>query len=64
MEALLFMLDSIVIVVMVYMGLRDDRRPPSAPSTSLFRFRDQPAELMGRARPAQAVHRPIGWDGR
>jgi hypothetical protein len=40
-EALLFMVDCAVIVVMVYMGLRDDRRSARAPATSLFRTRDR-----------------------
>ena len=43
MEALLFMLNSITVVLMVFMGLRDDRRPAGAPHTSLFRTRDLPA---------------------
>ncbi len=49
MEALLFMLNSITIVLMVFMGLRDDRRPANAPHTSIFRMRDVPAG--GAARP-------------
>ncbi len=40
MEALLLMLNSIVVVIMVFQGLRDDRRPPGTPATSLFRMRD------------------------
>ncbi len=42
MEALLFMLNSIAVVLMVFMGLRDDRLPPGMPHTSLFRLRDEP----------------------
>ena len=40
MEALLFMFNSLAIVLMAYMGLRDDRRAPGAPHTSIFRMRD------------------------
>ena len=38
MEALLFTLDGIVFVILVYMGLRDDRAPPGSPLRSLFRM--------------------------
>ena len=41
---MIFMLDSLVIVLMVFMGLRDDRRPPGEPHTSLFRMRTDAAE--------------------
>ena len=37
MEALLMLLDGIAFVVLVYLGLRDDRRRPGTPQTSLFR---------------------------
>ena len=37
MEALLFLLNSIVVVAMVIMGLRDDRRRPGTPQTSVLR---------------------------
>ncbi len=40
-EALLFMLNSAVMILMVYMGLRDDRRAPGMLHTSLFRTRDE-----------------------
>ncbi len=55
MEALLFMLNSIAIVLMVFMGLRDDRRPPGAPHTSLFRMRDEPAEALTKSHGGAAV---------
>lgn len=29
-----------MMVVVIYMGLRDDRRPPGTPMTSLFRMTD------------------------
>ena len=41
---MIFMLDSLVVVLMVFMGLRDDRRPPGEPHTSLFRMRTDAAE--------------------
>ncbi len=37
MEALLFMVDSFLVVTMVYMGLADDRRAPCARPRSIFR---------------------------
>ena len=40
----MFMLDCAVIVVMVYMGLRDDRRSARTPATSIFRTRDLPGD--------------------
>jgi len=40
MEALMLVCDSVAIVLIVYMGLRDDRRPKGAPQTSLFRMRE------------------------
>ncbi len=65
MEALLFMLDSIAVVLMVFMGLRDDRRPPGAPHSSLFRMRDEPVKGGDVSRSASteapdAMERP-GW---
>lgn len=54
MEALLFMLNSIAVVLMVFMGLRDDRKPPGAPHTSLFRMRDEPAGTAATVRVAAA----------
>ncbi len=47
MEALLFLLNSIAIVVVVYMGLRDDRRPPGTPQASVFRTIDDGDALPG-----------------
>lgn len=38
MEALLLLLDGVMMVVVIYMGLRDDRRVPGTPLTSLFRM--------------------------
>lgn len=34
------MFDSLVVIVVVFMGLRDDRRAPGTPQTSLFRTTD------------------------
>jgi hypothetical protein len=42
-EALLLMLNSIAVLIVAYMGLRDDRRPPGTPQTSLFRTFDYDA---------------------
>ncbi len=36
----MFVCDSFAIVLIVYMGLRDDRRSKGTPQTSLFRMRD------------------------
>lgn len=60
MESLLFLLNSIAIVVLVVMGLRDDRRKAGAPARSYFRFIEQGDDGPDRrrARPdhaAQAV---------
>jgi len=53
-EALLFLLNSIAVVVMAFMGLRDDRRRPGTPQTSVFRtFEDdaiRPDEAAEQAR--------------
>ncbi len=40
------MLDSLAVVLLVFMGLRDDRLAPGTPHTSLFRMRDIAAEKM------------------
>lgn len=44
----MFMLDSIAVVVMVYMGLRDDRRAPGVKHTSLFRTIEDEQEARPR----------------
>lgn len=49
MEALLFLLNSVAVVVMVYMGLRDDRRPPGTPQASVFRTLEVGDVLPGAA---------------
>ena len=51
----MFMLDCAVIVVMVYMGLRDDRRSARTPATSIFRTRDLPGDA-----PAIGTRGPAG----
>lgn len=38
MEALLLLLDGVIMVVVIYMGLRDERRVPGTSMTSLFRM--------------------------
>ena len=59
------MLNSIAIVLMVFMGLRDDRRPPNAPHTSIFRMRDVPdtgaGKLDGRGEAEPDVAAGPGW---
>ena len=40
MEAALLVLDSIVMLVLIYMGWRDDRLKPGDPQTSIFRTAD------------------------
>jgi hypothetical protein len=47
MEALLFMLNSIAVLIVAYMGLRDDRRRPGTPQTSFFRTFDYDANKPG-----------------
>jgi len=39
-EVISFFLDSIVLVIALYLGLRDDQRPPGTPQKSLFRTFD------------------------
>ena len=56
---MIFMLDSLVIVLMVFMGLRDDRRPPGEPHTSLFRMRTDVTEAP--AHPAQEPDAAPAW---
>jgi hypothetical protein len=36
----MLILDSLVMGLLAYMGLRDDRRKPDEPATSPFRYRD------------------------
>ena len=38
MEALFFLIDSVVILVVAYYGLMDERRPRGAPARSPFRY--------------------------
>ena len=55
MEALLFLLNSVAVLVVIAMEVRDDRRKPDTPPTSWFRSRgldasrpeDLPASLRG-----------------
>jgi hypothetical protein len=39
-EAISFFLDSIVLLIALYLGLRDDQRPAGTPQKSLFRTFD------------------------
>lgn len=43
MEALLLLLDGVMMIVVIYMGLRDDCRVPGTPMTSLFRMTEASA---------------------
>ena len=49
MEALLFLIDGLAFVLVVYMGLRDDRRPPGAPMTSFFRMTEDGTRVVDEA---------------
>ena len=39
-ESLIFILDAIAVLTVIYMGVRDDRRSPGTPQKSLFRTKD------------------------
>lgn len=43
MESLLFVLNSVAVVVLMIMSLRDDRRRPGTAATSYFRYIEQDA---------------------
>ncbi len=53
----MFMLDSLAVVVMVFMGLRDDRKPAGVPHTSIFRMRDEPVAAGASGKHAAAGKR-------
>ncbi len=58
------MLNSIAVVLMVFMGLRDDRRPAGSPHTSLFRMRDVPVKDAAKiGRPRTSAPDPAGMPG-
>jgi hypothetical protein len=54
-ESLLFMLNSIAIVLLIVMSLRDDRRAPEDPHTSFFRMTASGAPVHLQAQPATAA---------
>lgn len=54
MEALLLILSSVAIVIALYMGLLDDRRPRGAPQRSLFRTFDSDGTGGDKAGPKEA----------
>jgi hypothetical protein len=56
-ESLVFLLNSIAVIVLVVMGLRDDRRKPGAPAKSYFRYIEEGDEGPDhiRARPGHAA---------
>lgn len=47
MEAFTLLCDVVAIVLVVYMGWRDDGRAPGTPQTSLFRTLDEAATIPG-----------------
>ena len=49
MESLLLTLDGLMMVVVIYMGLRDDRRPPGMKLRSLFRMTEGGARVVDDA---------------
>ncbi|MGI4955237.1 MAG: hypothetical protein ACRYGM_25805 [Janthinobacterium lividum] len=49
MESLLLTLDGLMMVVVIYMGLRDDRRPPGMKLRSLFRMTEDGARVVNDA---------------
>jgi len=61
-EALLFFLNSIAVVVLVVMGLRDDRRKPGKPAASYFRYSEEdhtvPDHVGARSNRASRVNKP------
>jgi hypothetical protein len=38
-ESLLFVLDTLIVLLLVFWTVRNDRRPPGTPSRGLFRYR-------------------------
>ncbi|HEY0203623.1 MAG TPA: hypothetical protein VGC15_05710 [Acetobacteraceae bacterium] len=49
MESLLLTLDGLMMVVVIYMGLRDDRRPPGMKLRSLFRMTETGTRVVDAA---------------
>lgn len=60
MESLLFMLNSIAVVALIVMSLRDDRRDPEDPHTSFFRMTPAAAPDPVKTPPA-APGEPPAW---
>lgn len=44
MESLLFVFNGIAVVLLVFMGIKDDRRAPGARQISIFRYKDTVAK--------------------
>ena len=59
MEALTLLLDCIVVLLLVYMGMRDERRRPGTPATSLFRAIDADPVPRPKTTPGQAANPAI-----
>jgi len=63
MEALLLLLDGVIMVVVIYMGLRDERRVRGTQMTSLFRMTETGARPQNEAVEEQR-HIPRGQGSR
>lgn len=57
MEALLFFLNSAVVVALAIMSLIDDRRRPGTPQVGLFRYIEDNADQASRDREAERIDR-------
>jgi hypothetical protein len=57
-ESLIFIFDAIAILIVIYMGVRDDRRSPGTPQKSLFRTFD-PDPKTSRNRTMQRRYRTV-----
>ncbi len=53
MEAAIFMVDALAIVILVITGLRNDRRKPGDPITGIFRYHEN-VEPLRQVRPRAA----------
>lgn len=56
MESLLFLFNSAAVVILVFMGFRDERRKSGTPATSYFRYAEDKKEASSK--PSKAV-RPV-----
>lgn len=65
METLLLVLNSLLVVLVAFMGIRDERRPAGTPRTSLFRTVDGDAAPSTPSEPDQRWRSRAGkgWRG-